>query len=70
MKCIEMLTSPLLNENVAIGICTFLEKSIHLCDTIKKQLLEDFDGLDEVDEEKEAEFNEEYSYINEMCRSR
>jgi len=67
-RCTELLKAPLLNLDIVEGILIFLEKSIHLCDARKKEILDAFDALDEVDDDKEAEMQEDYNYVNEICR--
>lgn len=69
-RCLDLLKSPLVSLEVVNRILLFLEKSINLCDLLKKQILDDFDNLDEVDEDKEAEMQEDYNYTNEMARSK
>ena len=68
-KSLRYLTTPSLPEQVVSGLCSLMGKSIKICEKLKKEVLKEYEKMEDCDEDKEEQFKEEYEEINDLMGS-
>jgi hypothetical protein len=68
LKSCRYLTTPSLPLQYINELITVMNDSLKVVDKLKQECLKDYGELEDCDEEKEAEFNEEYEEYNDVCQ--
>ena len=69
-KNLKHLTTSSLPQEIVSSLCNLMGKSIKACEKLKKEMLKDFEKMEECDEDKEEEFKEEYEEVNDLMGSK